>query len=332
MKKIYAFVLALVMCGGVYAQDPSVSGVKVDPNPAQLNASGTFSFNFLNASATAIPLGPVPASITINLNRLTPVLETGNPKVTGAGAGYFDWTYDPTNNVIMGRQNKVIPGETPTVPAGGPIEIEVVFTTAASQAEAGAGNGNGGIINIQPGSGGNLNQTNDQVSGYGYTDGVLPVAFGFTSASFVSGKLKVEWATLTEVDNKSFTIELSKDGKQFTQVGLVPTQAADGNSTAEIKYSFSKNWQEIAAQLGFSPLQLAIMVLLVISVLVSAKRAKKQAMLFSLALLLTVGIGCRKKEKELDQQNYPNAFVRIGQINKDGTTSNYSKVVKVVAE
>lgn len=340
MKKIYTFILALVMCNGLYAQDPAVSGATFDKTPALLNYHGKLTFTFANANGAAIDYdGTRPAvlqpSLTIGLKNLTPDLEAdgttlASTAVTGAGAAYFTWTYDKTNNEIKGVLKA-------TVPAFGTqgyaslIEVGVTFSTATPQNAP----NNSAIINVQPGftNGGTNKSDNDATEATTYTDGVLPVGFGFTTASFTGGKLSVEWSTESEIENKAFFIEASKDGKDFTRLDEVATKAENGNSSAAIKYSYSKDWQEIAAQFGFSPLQMAIMALLLISVLISAKRAKKGAMLFSLALLITVGVGCRKDKKELEgMDEYPTVFIRIGQINKDGSTTNYSKVVKVLAE
>ncbi|MBO9593314.1 MAG: hypothetical protein J7599_10425 [Niabella sp.] len=336
MKKIYTLVLALALLNAVSAQtaDPAVVGATVTPAPGLLNGPGKFSFNFQNLGDGQLGMVPTSTSIKVTLNRLAPVLNAGVPQITGAGADYFDWTYNAGTKTITGVQNKIIPASTDVMnPVGGPVIIDVVFIQASTPAEAQAKTGNGANVNVQPGIGGNADQVNDNVSAYTYTDGALPVAFGFTSASFTGGKLKVDWETFSEKNNKSFIIEASKDGETFVEIDQVSTQAADGNSSEQIKYTYSKSWQEIAAKFGFSPLQLAIMALLVISVVVSAKRARKGAMLGSLVLLITIGIGCRKEDRDLDKlDQYPTTFVRIGQVNKDGTTVNYSKVVKVVAE
>lgn len=334
MKKICGFVLALLVNNFLFAQDPAVNGAVITPSPGVVNGQGKFSFNFQNLSGAPIVKGGLATTVTISFNKLAPVLDGGNaPQITGAGADFFDWTYALISGVptITGTQKADIPGAGGT-PVGGTVSIDIRFTAASAQSDPQESK-NGGNVNIQTGSGGNIRTDNDNTSAYAYTDGALPVAFGFTSASFTGGKLKVEWETFSEKNNKSFIIEGSKDGETFVQIDQVSTQAADGNSSEQIKYTYSKSWQEIAAKFGFSPLQLAIMALLVISVVVSAKRAKKGAMLGSLVLLITIGIGCRKEDRDLDKMDeYPTTFVRIGQVNKDGTTVNYSKVVKVVAE
>lgn len=336
MKKIYTFIFTLTLFNIALGQtiaDPGVNGAKTLPEPGLVNGQGTFSFNFQNNGDRQLDLAPVPTTIKITLNKLDPILNAGALQVSGDGAAYFDWTYNSGTHTITGTQNKVIPAAaSPQQGVGGPVIFDVIFTAESTQAEATAGTGNGGNVNVQPGAGGNGDANNDNTSGYTYTSGFLPVGFGFTTASFSGGKLKVEWETVSEKDNQSFVIEASTDGEKFVALDKVNTQAPDGNSDAKIKYTYSKDWQEIAKQFGFSPIQLAVMALLLLSTLIAAKRAKKGAMFLSLALLVTVGIGCRKENKELDVDEYPTVFVKIGQINKDGTTTNYSKIVKVTAE
>ncbi|MCD2425118.1 hypothetical protein LQ567_20195 [Niabella pedocola] len=336
MKKLCGFVLALMMYSGLNAQDPAVNGATVTPSPGLVNGQGKFSFNFQNLSNSPIPMGVVPTSVTISLNKFTPIVDgNGIPQVTGAGAAFFDWTYNAGTATVKGIQKQDIPGATdPMTPVGGPVVVEGVFSAASTPAQAGASNGNGANVNIQQGAGGNIKLDNDNTVAYTFTDGALPVAFGFTSASFSNGKLSVHWSTFTENANKSFSIELSKDGKAFRTADVVPTKATGGNSTAEIEYEYSKEWKEVSTALGFSFWQMGVLLLLAISVVLSVRQSKPKMMLFSLVLLMTAGsIGCRKNKRDVDASGeYPTVYLRIGQVNIDGTTTNYSKVIKVVAE
>lgn len=50
---------------------------------------------------------------------------------------------------------------------------------------------------------------------------------------------KLKWTTLTETNNKGFTVERSSDGRAFATVGFVPTKAAGGNSTQNTSYQFT---------------------------------------------------------------------------------------------
>jgi|GEM_PF-4378478 len=329
MKKFFicSFIAALfsgfITSGS--AQNLAVTTLGIDPSAGKVGQNANMSFNFVTGGA-AVAAG-LDVGVTVALHEMEFVLSGGNPQVTGDGAQYFNWSINPQGELV-GLQNKQIPA-----PLNAQINVLVKYTVLSPESESNTTAGNGALVQLQPGGATNSNQADDEIQYYTWTDGFLPVSFGATSASFTAGKLKIEWETFWEKDNQTFVIEASKDGKDFTQLDEVATKAENGNSSTAIKYTYSKDWHEIAAKFGFSPVQMAIMALLLISVLISARRAKKGAMLFSLALLITVGVGCRKEKKELDGLGeYPTIFVRIGQTNKDGSATNYSSVVKVVAE
>jgi hypothetical protein len=66
----------------------------------------------------------------------------------------------------------------------------------------------------------------------------LPVTFaGFTANRSVNGIL-LNWITASEQHNSYFVIEKSTDGKNFTEVGRVNTQASGGNSSHTLNYQF----------------------------------------------------------------------------------------------
>lgn len=52
---------------------------------------------------------------------------------------------------------------------------------------------------------------------------------------------KLNWTTVSEINNKGFVIERSYDGRSFTTVGIVATKALNGNSTQTINYEFIDN-------------------------------------------------------------------------------------------
>jgi len=330
MKRIFICLLvaALVSCSLTEgrAQNLAVTTLGIDPNPGKVGQNANLSFQFVT-TISSIPNG-AGVGLSVGLNEMEFVLDNnGRPQVSGDGAQYFTWSINP-QGLLVGTQSQQIPA-----PLNANIAVVVKYTVLSPSSESGTTSGNGALVQIQKGAATNTVTEDDKVSYYTWTDGFLPVSFGGTTASFIAGKLKVEWETFWEKDNQTFVIEASKDGKDFTQLDEVATKAENGNSSTAIKYTYSKDWHEIAAKFGFSPVQMAIMALLLISVLISARRAKKGAMLFSLALLITVGVGCRKEKKELDGLGeYPTIFVRIGQTNKDGSATNYSSVVKVVAE
>ncbi len=53
------------------------------------------------------------------------------------------------------------------------------------------------------------------------------------------GLAQLSWKTLSEQNNKGFQVQRSVDGINFSTVGFVGSQAANGNSQAVINYSFT---------------------------------------------------------------------------------------------
>ncbi|MBM3432969.1 MAG: hypothetical protein FJX92_08240 [Bacteroidetes bacterium] len=70
---------------------------------------------------------------------------------------------------------------------------------------------------------------------------LLPIQCGSFTARYADQRAAVEWTTLTEIDNRGFEIERKNkvDEQPFRSVGFVPSQASGGNSTDELRYSFT---------------------------------------------------------------------------------------------
>ncbi|HKL03860.1 MAG TPA: T9SS type A sorting domain-containing protein, partial [Cryomorphaceae bacterium] len=65
---------------------------------------------------------------------------------------------------------------------------------------------------------------------------VLPIQLlSFDARSFDNSQVMLEWVTATETNNDFFTLERSRDGQFFQQIGTVD---GAGNSTQELNYSF----------------------------------------------------------------------------------------------
>jgi len=150
----------------------------------------------------------------------------------------------------------------------------------------------------------------------------LPVNFGTIQASLKNSQLSVDWTTNTETSNKHFEIQVSNDGDHFKTLSIIPSRAIDGNSSTPLQYNFSIGLTEAAALLGLAGLSL---------ISFSLFRCRRIHLLFSLPILLLVAFGCSKKHVFLTSESEQKLFVRIAQIDKDGT-KYYSKVIKVVAD
>lgn len=303
------------------AQNPGVADPRIDPNPGKVGQTATLSFKYTNSNAAII--NGLGAGVTVQLNDMEFVLSGNAPQLSGPGAEYFDWTINP-QGLLVGTQNRAIPA-----PLNSDINIVVRYTVASPANEGGTINGNGAVINIQPGGANNANTTDDNVSYYTYTDGVLPVSFGAIDASYRNNNFIVSWETLKEQNNKEFRVEVSGDGKVFRTLGVVPA-AGDGNSDVTQKYSFSKTLEELSAQLGGFPVAVAVVLLSVVAMLVIGN--KRKALLIPVLLFgLTLGAFSCKKNDKISIPEPTDVFVRIGQVDQDGTV-NYSTVIKVSAQ
>ncbi len=152
---------------------------------------------------------------------------------------------------------------------------------------------------------------------------VLPVTFGDISAIVRGGTLFVNFTSLAEENNDRFIIEASADGKDFTAIGTLKSTAKEGNSDIAIQYSFSLNANSlgIASMVGFGLFALLCFA------------ARRNRGIFAVAALICAAsfISCNRNVEELNVNSGENVYIRIAQVDKDGTKT-YSKVVKAVKE
>lgn len=155
---------------------------------------------------------------------------------------------------------------------------------------------------------------------------VLPVNFGPIEASISQNNtLNVSWSTVSEKNNDHFRVEVSKDGNEFVQAGSnIPSKSADGNSTMQLNYAASFSLGGFAAStvmglLLFTPLLL---------------RNKKRGKITTLMMaLIFVGLGlysCTKEKSEIDT-SIESIFVRIVQVDLDGTEKK-TQVIKAIRQ
>jgi trimeric autotransporter adhesin len=69
-------------------------------------------------------------------------------------------------------------------------------------------------------------------------DFVVPVRFTDLYAKATGNTNTVYWTTAQENNNRKFVVEKSVDGRSFTTIGEVATQALNGNSSTPISYNF----------------------------------------------------------------------------------------------
>ncbi|TXH21623.1 MAG: hypothetical protein E6Q95_03515 [Chitinophagaceae bacterium] len=154
-------------------------------------------------------------------------------------------------------------------------------------------------------------------------DGALNVKFGTVNALFKAGTLQINWNTETESNNDHFIIEGSKDGSNFIQLTTVKSKAEEGNSSATINYQiqFNSNNGTLAS--------ISYIFLLLIILGAAVKNKRKLAFVFSLAFVFLVA--CNKQDAQSIQSDDEIQFIRITQVDKNGTKS-MSKAVKIIKE
>ena len=79
--------------------------------------------------------------------------------------------------------------------------------------------------------------------GIGQLSSTLPVTLAdFTARRVTAAKVRLEWKTSTESNNKGFGIErMMVSESSFTSIAFVPTISQDGNSTNTLTYTFDDN-------------------------------------------------------------------------------------------
>ncbi|MGN7787091.1 SdrD B-like domain-containing protein [Niabella sp. 22666] len=147
----------------------------------------------------------------------------------------------------------------------------------------------------------------------------LPVHFGAISAAIRDGQLRVNWSTLSEVNNKYFEVEASADGENFKTIGSVDSKAINGSSDIALEYSFGASLPQLPLALGASVFLLAGLMG------VSRKRRLIAGSAFVLCLGMWVASCTKKDATEVHADT--TVFVRIKQVDKDGSFT-YSKPVK----
>ncbi len=157
------------------------------------------------------------------------------------------------------------------------------------------------------------------------TDRPLPVTFGSIAARLQGGSLWVDFTSEKETNNHHYEIEASTDGKTFKKIGELRSQAPNGNSDTAISYTFKTAVSGIMGAAG-----IAGVVLLALAVGAGSRRRRLLPAAI-LAISLCVAAACVKHSRESVAHHSPKIWVRIAQVDKDGT-KEYSKIVQAVAK
>ncbi|ANH80159.1 hypothetical protein A8C56_03405 [Niabella ginsenosidivorans] len=214
-----------------------------------------------------------------------------------------------------------VQSEAPPLDGSGYIEIrDVLIGDGNALISAGAGNI---VYNINStGAGGNIGGGTPGTAPPASCDIALPVSFGVIRGLVRNNQLQVSWTTLTEKNNDHFEIETSGDGRQFQWLASVPSKAIDGSSDTPLSYSYNKPYDVILTAS-------VLMAVLLTGFSRSGRKTSLPQWLFALYIITLAA--CNKGTKDISARQGERQYIRIVQVDKEGTRS-YSKVVKVLID
>ncbi|GAB3432202.1 exo-alpha-sialidase [Niabella aquatica] len=161
----------------------------------------------------------------------------------------------------------------------------------------------------------------DLTGAYQPLNASLPVEFGSLAADMSQNQINVRWETLTEQNCAYYDIELSQDGRNFKKAGRVISKAENGFSGVKLNYELILPLNNIPA-LSLSLLGFSVAVSFIF-------KRRKMLMLLSVLLVWSmVPFSCRKNIAP-DIGDRAKLYLRMVQVDKDGT-SKISKTVVVV--
>lgn len=148
-----------------------------------------------------------------------------------------------------------------------------------------------------------------------------PIILSFQplDAKVSNNKLQVEWTVPFEKNIKQYDIQVSKDGKAFSRIGMVLSKAEGGNSASPLTYTFTTHAG------GF--VTMSVLFLFTFLNFSTNKFQRKGTMYIITGLCIgAMGFGgCRKSEVAKTE----NLYLRVSQID-NANHALYSKVVKVL--
>ncbi|WP_461133184.1 T9SS type A sorting domain-containing protein [Spirosoma lituiforme] len=223
-KLLLVFSMALGGLSASYAQDPSVGGFVITPNPLTTGSVGTISASLGNGSATAIPQSAnttytfnLPPNVGVTGISVTPTAPVSSTTNFTPSIG----TYSPVNGTIVTLISNLgpVPGNADYVVTLNVTGVQPGTNAPVSLNAVGTGVG---LTNAA---------ANDNASSSITVTGPLPVALvSFTAKAQENRTVAIDWTTSLETNNKGFLVERSKDLKLFERVGEVSELAAMSNA------------------------------------------------------------------------------------------------------
>lgn len=146
-----------------------------------------------------------------------------------------------------------------------------------------------------------------------------PVLLTNYNVSKISGTtVKVMWTTTSEENNSHFIIQGSNDGLNFKDLAIIFSYTESGNSSVSHDYSYTFDSNVQKAGLGiFGGILL---------VLIAASCIKRRAFpiaAFAMLIGMTSFTACTKDTLGKTTSAAGYKFIRLAQVDKDGTTTTY---------
>ncbi|MGN7786485.1 hypothetical protein ACTJIJ_18275 [Niabella sp. 22666] len=156
-------------------------------------------------------------------------------------------------------------------------------------------------------------------------DGTLPVTFGSLSAKVTNSGLRVNWQTLSEKNVDHFEVLASTDGKHFDSIGQMASQGIDGNSSTKLDYNFFLSATDLNSKISFAYVSAIFAISLL---LILASRRNKWWLAGPLIFTFVISsFSCRKDQQNEVLNTSRQIFIKIEQVDKDGTKSS-SSIIK----
>jgi hypothetical protein len=237
ISKIFFSFLTLLLIGisQVSAQtpDPYVNGATVNPAPIPLSDIGneqivSVSFNFGNASPTAIPLNSNNV-INVSLSKLN-LFQTFSTaaNIVTTGGDYFTFSFDFNTKTLTATQKEVIPAL-----GGEQITLRKLYASGASDS---TNPQNGLNVNVSFLRTYNSELGNDNTSSFTFTrvsGSPLPIRLLSFTGTKQENSVQLNWKTSSEQNSSYYNVQFSEDGNTWNSLGKV---SAAGNSNVEKNY------------------------------------------------------------------------------------------------
>jgi hypothetical protein len=224
MKKILMFCLILGFQKTIKAQcDIAQKLVSISPSSISVGQSAEIKFSIGNAGSGTCTYNVGAIRVILSIPSKGFAYQEISSPVSGQGE-YFTWTYNATNNVVVGINHTAIPS--------GAFESDVAIRVVGTTSTTAASNLN---INILDGSSNKLTSNDPSSNKLVVSLSPLPVRLiSFVGKSTTKGN-ELTWKVSSEQNFSHYEVEKSNNAKNFSQIGKV---TGTGNSKENLSYSF----------------------------------------------------------------------------------------------